>query len=296
MSAPQHSRTALHRTAGELRLVRRGGMGICVPECSRACLIRWIDYPELPLRAHVRETLKCGRSSLVVRADVPVGDAVVRIAYKRYSRRNLWKVVCGALRSSRAFRAWRMGYLLRDAGIATPRPLVAITPRPLSRRVDSYLATEFVDGFPLHDLAERISALPAALQVDVVMKTAEIVGRMLGRLHGAGFRHRDLKTGNVLIAGDVHEPATMAAVLIDLDGVSRRRTVSRSARIRDLSRLGVCFGPETPQRLNAGARFVKSYLASCGDAEWRWRDCWRRLVAAIAVRNRQRSRKQRRAA
>lgn len=315
MGTPKQSRLESRCTAPEVRLVRRGGTGMCVPECSRACLIRWIDYPELPLRVHVRETLKCGRSSLVVRADVPFGESVVRVAYKRYSRRNLWKATVGAFRTSRAFRAWRLARLLRECGIPNPRPLVAVTPRsrrilpgsrpgmgaprrilPGSRRVDSYLATEYVDGFPLHGLGDRISSLPMGARVRAVVHVAEDVGRLLGRLHAAGFRHRDLKTGNILIAGNVREPDSLSAVLIDLDGVSRRRTLSRSARIRDLSRLCVCFGPGLPQRVSAGVRFVQCYLATCGDANWPWRDGWRRLVAATAKRGRQRARKRKRAA
>jgi tRNA A-37 threonylcarbamoyl transferase component Bud32 len=280
----------------EVRLSRRAGKGVCVPECSRASLIRWIDYPELPLRTHVRETLKSGRSSLVVRADVPVGDGVVRIAYKRYSRRNLWKVVSGTFKASRANRAWRLGHLLRGMGIATPRPLVAVTPRSLSRRVDSYLATEFVEGFPLHQFAERLSGLPRLSQTRAAASVAENVGGLLGRLHAAGFRHRDLKTGNILIAGDLARPATVAAVLIDLDGVSRRRLLNRSLRLRDLSRLCVDFDRGLQQRPTAGARFVRAYLAACGDSSWQWRDCWRRLAGATELRKRQRRRKQRRAA
>jgi len=273
------------------RLVRLRGVGVSVPEFSRACLIRCIDYPELPLRTSIRETVKCSRSSLVVRAEVPLGDRLVSIAYKRFRRRNTWKVVSGVFKPCRAFHGWRTGNLLRDEGIATPRPLFAIAPRSPARRIDSYLATQWITGESLHQALSAISKLPSRDGGAALRAVAERVGTLLGRLHRRGFRHRDLKPGNLMITGDIHSPETLAAILVDLDGVSRKGRVNRRMRIRNLARLWMGFDPRSEFRRVVGDHLLRSYLAACGEPATPLRTFREELFAATERRLSQRQRR-----
>ncbi|MFQ5733082.1 MAG: lipopolysaccharide kinase InaA family protein [Planctomycetaceae bacterium] len=272
-------------------MARERGTGICVPECSRAGLIRWIDYPELPLKANTCETVKCGRSSLVVRAEVPCGSGVLPVAYKRFRRRNLWKVVSGAFKPARAARAWKLGRLLHERSIATPRPIFAVLPRGFSRSVDSYLATEWVDGVSLAEtLLQPATASDSQLFGRNGLLSKTIAG-LLGRMHRAGFSHRDLKPGNIMIAGDDGD-----ALLVDLDGASVRRRLGRRLRVRNLSRLFVGLPREASVASPLGACFVQSYLRAAGDTGWHWRDCHRQLMLATQHRASRRRHIRRRAA
>ena len=260
-----------------LRLVRRNGRGLCVPECSRACLIRWIDFPKLPLQANIRETLRCGPDSLVVRAEIPLGSRLVEIAYTQFRTASRWNAFW---KPSRAFRAWRLGHRLRECEVDTPRPLIAVTPRSFLRPVESYLATEWTDGVPLNEIANRSVSLPTAAREQLGLAVAEAAGRLLGRLHRERFRHRRLKPRNVLITGDLFRPSTIRALFIELEGVSRRRMMmSQAARLRELFRLHVLSRCDDITGVNTGVRLVRAYLAESGMNGWPWRDCWKQLAA-----------------
>ena len=251
---------------------RRRGSGICIPECSRAALIRWIDYPELPLKTSTCETVKCGRSSLVVRAEIPCGPRRLPIAYKRFRRRSLWKVVSGVVKPTRAARAWRCGQKLLEQGIATPRPVFAIAPRGLVRGIDSYLATEWVEGRSLAVLLHNATQSGSLNSLWTVFRS---VARLVGLMHRGGFSHRDLKPGNIMISHD-----SAAALLVDLDGVSRRR-LTRRLRLKNLSRLFLGVDLTEP----AAEAFVQHYLLAAGDTGWQAPDCLQQLSAVTRQRS-----------
>lgn len=267
---------------------RKRGAGICVPECSHAALIRWIDYPELPLKTSACETVKCGRSSMVVRAEIPCGAGRLPIAYKRFRRRNLWKVVARAFKPSRAGRAWKRGCRLLERGIATPRPVFAVVPGGPLRRIDSYLATEWVEGHSLAVLLHQATISGSWQDLPPVLTA---VSRLLGRLHREGFSHRDLKPGNILISR-----GTGHVLLVDLDGVTCGRTVSRRVRLRNLSRLFRGASGEFAVTSPLGTAFVQQYLQASGDNGWSWRDCRQQLALATESRSPGQRSAQRRAA
>ncbi|MDT0268594.1 protein kinase [Streptomyces sp. DSM 44915] len=61
-----------------------------------------------------------------------------------------------------------------------------------------WLATEYVPGPSLHEAVARGGPLP----VPVVRRLGVELARALAAVHGAGLVHRDVKPGNVLVAGD----------------------------------------------------------------------------------------------
>src|SRR5690349_14030143 len=72
---------------GTISVSRPAGRGCAVAEFSRACLLRLVDYPEMPLRTSAREIVKAGRTALIVRTELPVGQEMVPAAYKRVTRK-----------------------------------------------------------------------------------------------------------------------------------------------------------------------------------------------------------------
>jgi len=85
----------------------------------------------------------------------------------------------------------------------------------------SYLVTEWVDGLTLQDILSERGRLPLGDAVTVALTLA----RGLGRLHDAGFVHRDVKPSNIMIPGEPGERAFAGAKLLDLGvlGVLVRR-------------------------------------------------------------------------
>jgi|SRR5688572_21457907 len=157
----------------------------------------------------------------LARVETPLGPVVAKRARPAGWKRSL--LALGA-RRSRSERAFRLAETLRLRGFATPEPLAVLgLPR------DSALVMRLVEGAgPWEVVAGRMS------RAELV--TALAAG--IARLHGAGFRHRDLKASNFLFATGGPRPEL---VWIDLDGLAWRGTVEPHVRARDLARLCTSF-------------------------------------------------------
>jgi tRNA A-37 threonylcarbamoyl transferase component Bud32 len=274
------------------RLHRGARTGCAVADVSHAALIRLTDYPELPLRTSTQDVVKAGQTALIVRTELEVAGQPLPVAYKRVRRKNWWKVLTSLVRPNGVLRAWRMGHILMARGIATARPLAAIVPRRPWRDRDAYVATEWVVG------AENLDAFCRGQEAQArdesrrtVAATAAALGRLIGRLHAERISHRDLKAGNLL----VREAADGIEVfLIDLDGATFRRRLSRRLRLKNLARLAVAVEPYCCVRLTTRLRFLKSYCAEVrAQTSWcaEWRELARLAAASSARRRRQKIRK-----
>ncbi len=265
-----------------LKLVRPRGTGYAVPEFSRACLIRLIDFPEMPFRTGVSDTIKAGNSALVVRTEFPIAGKMTSVAYKHVRRRTWIKRLTQLFRPHRVLRTWKLAHLLLARGIATARPLAVIVPRTARLSGDGYLISEWIDGavqpiefgrvlrpYKPHSHERRMHHAACAL------------GELLGRMHAAKISHRDLKSANVLLQD---QPDGVAAYIIDLDGAALRARIRRRTRIRDLSRLAVGLDGCADANLATRLRFLKSYLAVAGDVTWEWKTAWHDLSAATIAR------------
>jgi len=196
----------------------------------------WFGTGRVPLpRAPARSEL-----ALVT---TPVGPVVAKRA-----RRSPWKRTLSALgRPARAVHAFRAAEDLRSHGLATPEPLAV-----LGGRAQPVLVTRYVEG----DGPWEFVGAGGALETLV-----ECLARELARLHAAGFRHRDLKASNLLLAGAREAPELFWT---DLDGLEACGTVEPRVRARDLARLCTSFASAEARAAGVRAghwpRLVTRYL------------------------------------
>ena len=169
-----------------------------------------------------RVELACARDKpWLARVETPLGPVVAK-----RERARAWKRSLAALgaRRPRSERAFRLAGELVARGLATPEPLAV-----LGMPGESVLVTRHVDGVGPWELVSDLAVHERLL-------TCLAAG--IARLHGAGFRHRDMKASNLLFTRAGTE---LELVWIDLDGLDWRGTVEFHLRARDLARLCTSF-------------------------------------------------------
>jgi tRNA A-37 threonylcarbamoyl transferase component Bud32 len=265
-----------------LRLKRARNAGHAAVGISRDTLIRLIDFPELPLRIHTRDTIKAGRTALLVRGEFPIGGRMVSVAYKRIERRNGWKVLSAWLFGNRTLKTFRMGRTLLRLGIPTAAPLLAVVPRWYRPGNASYLACEWLSqGRNLTQYASRLSELSPRTSQRRLHAAATALGELLGKLHVHRISHRDLKAGNLLL---VDKPSSVEAYVIDLDGARRYVWLPRFRRLRDVSRLALAMLSYAAVTNATRLRFLLAYRHRLGKQPGGWKADWRRLDALVEGR------------
>lgn len=258
-----------------VRVKRARNVGYATLGISRDTLIRLIDFPDLPLRIHTHDTIKAGRTALLVRGEFPIGGRMVSVAYKRIERRSGWKVLSAWVFGNRTKRTWRMGLTLARLGIPTAAPLLAVIPRWYRPAGASYLACEWLNqGRNLTEYAAWISKQPPLEAQRRLHSAAKSLGELIGKLHTNRVSHRDLKAGNLLL---VNKPSSVEAYVIDLDGAQRYVWLPRFRRLRELSRLVLAMRSNLMLTRTARLRCLQAYLQSAGEKSTRWKSYWRRL-------------------
>jgi hypothetical protein len=195
------------------------------------------------------KTLHWGRNYLyLARFATPEGP--LDVVVKQF-RKSGWKD--RLRRRGKAARSFEMALALRAAGFATPEPvLLAESTHPhgpsfyvcrhLPRAIEArylFRAANSADG---REMAEKFPEVDFPAFVATLGKTAR-------RLHDAGFWHRDLSGGNLLLPEDqAGNPRDL--YLLDLNRMRAGRRLSVSERSRDLCRLAL-FRPEDQDRLLA---------------------------------------------
>ncbi|HUG90224.1 MAG TPA: lipopolysaccharide kinase InaA family protein [Planctomycetaceae bacterium] len=298
------------------RLVRAQRIGYADRDFPRDCLIRLIDFPDLLLRTGMRETIKAGRSALVVRAEVPIAGRMQAVAYKRVRRRTWLKTLTSFAQPNRALRAWRLGDELLARGIATPRPLAVIVPRWFAFRRESWLATEWLEGackltafldgearrtefHSVRDAGPRDAGDASGVGRTGSPSYGEGQGGRTGSpSYGGSCRSRILAAagcvgrllGRMHAAGIAHRDlkasnlllgtagGELRAWVIDLDGAAVQPRVSSGRRLRNLARLVVGLAGRREVTHTARLRFLRSYLNAAGDSPAAWKSTWRGLA------------------
>ena len=230
------------------------------------------------IQAAACRPVKIGRESLVVEAELTVGDRSLPVAVKQYRRRTLWKALAAIFRPAKAIENWHKAEFLLSRDIATPRPFLACRPRGWTTSGASFLVTQWIAGAEnLHLFGWRIAARPLTERLRLAARCAIALGQLLGRMHAAGAAHRDLKAANLLV---VEEGGGLTVYLVDLDGLQPAGQVTSRRQARDLARLAAGLVAHPWVTRSICRRFLRAYLGKFPAEARDWKPLWRAIAAA----------------
>lgn len=163
-------------------------------------------------------------------ARVSIGDRAVWI--KLFRPADVLDRFLYARRVGKAANAWNAAMALMSAGFCTPRPIIGLRRNGKQGGAEGIVAFEDLGG---HVSLERLladeSADPAAHA-----KLMFALGECLRQFHDQGFRHRDLRRGNILVArsGD-----GWTFCFLDLNRLRIQRRLSYMQRLREVEKLNL---------------------------------------------------------
>ncbi len=194
------------------------------------------------------ETIHWGRNYLY-RTHLDAPDQRLDVVVKQFRNQGAVSRLRRRWHGTKATRSWRIARAFQDAGLPTAEPVMLIE----SKRADgpSFFVTRYLQG-----VIESRYVLRSAnqgretedfpwLDIDSFFRS---LGSVLRRMHEAGFFHRDLSIGNVLLSRDCSDLGPEDIFIIDLNRARKRRQLSLSQRTRDLCRLAI-FRPEHQRNL-----------------------------------------------
>lgn len=214
---------------------------------------------------------------------------------KRIVRQNWLERLGDLFRTPIVRHAWLVGHELLRRGIPTPEPMAYLVRRhPSGRGGEQWLVTDGVEQTTtVSTWLDQAGAVVSREQLGAV---GEHMADALARLHRWGYDHRDLKFANWLI-----QEQTGRVWLLDLDAVRRRSVwwsrltgsagLGRERRVKNLARLAVSAGCHARITLADGLRFLRRYLALCGEPTDRsaWKSWWRSIALHVDRKRQQNS-------
>jgi hypothetical protein len=232
MNQKQSHSVGTHNSGGlESRRIRLpgGGAGYALgPEGSinLAMVKAWLDRPDR-LTESGGEVLKTDRGTLVVRRSLEFAGRAVEcvIKFQRYDRRPVDRF--RGLFALRAVSGFRQAIRLLNAGIPTPRALLALEQRGGFCYPQSLLITEYIpDSIHLYGyLRDHLAPTNPSFAKIKRSLAAQVASVFLG-LDRLGLRHRDAKPSNWLVQTTPDGPRLW---LIDLDGIRVKGLSANSA-------------------------------------------------------------------
>lgn len=173
------------------------------------------------------KTLHNGRN--VVKLFEADGVRLVVKSYERLSPFN--RLVYGALRKSKAMRAYLHADRLRRRGIDTPEEVAVVEIRRRGLMRQCYFVSLYTDYESIRPATE------AFVQCEEAKNILDGVTGFLVRMHWAGVVHKDLNVGNILYR---KEKDRYRFQVIDTNRMAFRQRLSMRRRLRNMRRLSCC--------------------------------------------------------
>ncbi len=185
-----------------------------------------------------------------------------------------------AIRGTREQRLFDLATRVLQLGIPTATP-VALIERQKPKR-DGWLLTEHIgkmqdlDRVCLSSLHQLHKRSLHSLKIAITKETIS----MFEAFRSGGYFHRDMKASNVVVFGDIQEPASIRVGLVDLEGV--RSWGGRSLkRWRDaLIRLAASLRSYESVTRTDYLRFLRTYFDATGQSNTNWKTEFRNLSIA----------------
>lgn len=274
-----------------------GVVGHALTDVGANQLAELMRDPDAPFRRTDVRVLKDSSSSTVIEMQFPINGVMRPVIYKRFHV-CAWKDPISSLfRPTPAMRSWVHGQGFRERGLATARPFAVLHRSSFGMLHSGYLLTEKIDhAYDLHDFVDSLASLAPERQSKMRHKMIERVARTIRDLHVRQLSHRDLKAANILVRkwdAPAGEPSSYSqdvenllyvpesvVWLIDLVGVDRFGTLSRSRKVQNLARLNASFlGGRRISRTDR-LRFLMRYLNFGAFATGEWKTWWKEIDRA----------------
>lgn len=136
-----------------------------------------------------------------------------------------------AVRPGKAVYAWNAAMALIETGFRTPRPLIGL--RSAGRLGGAAGIIAFEDAAGHQPLQRVLTDESLESQRDQVMSE---LGSCLRRFHDLGFRHRDLRQGNILAAP---ENGSWSFCFLDLNRLRIQAPLTNIQRLREVEKLNL---------------------------------------------------------
>lgn len=131
----------------------------------------------------------------------------------------------------KAVYAWNAGLALLERSILTPRPLIGLRGKGLYGGSRGILATE--DLSHSWNLEKMLTNTEEGEEKN---RTLHQLGEFVGKFHDQGFRHRDLRKGNILVS---NSEEGIKFYLIDLNRLRLQSPLNFIQRLREVERLNL---------------------------------------------------------
>lgn len=274
--------------------LREGWSGVVLTGCDlrwaallRAGLPRREDWRDFLNRLAAEaegipgyQPLKVSRSVEVTRGRLAFGDDAIEVVCKRARSAARGRGLRG-WRVSRERRNFDRAIALLGRGLDTALPLACIERRGPRRA--AWLVTQFIPD--LLDLDQAVLMRLPRIEPRRIRRIKDgvvsAVVRLCIQLEQSGLFYRDMKASNIMLADWTDQGGPLRTVLVDLDGLRRRRFWEGRRQWRSLVRLAASLADAHAVTRSDFGRFLKAYLQQTGEPPASWKRRYSTLGSGV---------------